>query len=365
MLSLSDLARTPGTGPGPSAGAGSGEEPLVRAVDALLEASVIGSFSVVGYEVRRRLGHWGEPPRLDGKVVVVTGGSSGIGRAAAVGVARLGADVWLLGRDRNRLDAAAGLVEEVGAGAGAHVAALDVADAGAVTGFADRVTRSEGGVDGVIHAAGALLRSFERTPDNTERTVATHVLAPFRLTWLLSPLLRKAGGGTVVTVSSGGMYTQPLDLDRLEMTEADYDGVRAYARAKRAQVVLTHAWARRWAGDGVAAYAMHPGWVDTPGLATGLPGFRHLRWLLRTPDQGADTAVWLAADGPRRQAATEGRSAPSDGFWHDRRARAEYRFPGRRRPSGAGAAADEDRLWDWCAARTGVGGRHGGNPSPR
>ena len=102
-----------------------------------------------------------------------------------------------------------------------------------------------------------------------------------------------------MTVSSGGMYTQPFDLDRLEMTPEAYRGTTAYARAKRAQVVLSHEWARRWGADGVASYASHPGWVDTPGLASGLPTFAKLGPLLRTPGEGADTVVWLAAGGAR------------------------------------------------------------------
>ena len=104
-------------------------------------------------------------------------------------------------------------------------------------------------------------------------------------------------------VSSGGMYTERFDLDRLEMDPEHYDGVRAYARAKRAQVVLAREWSRRWSACGVASYAMHPGWVDTPGLASGLPSFTYLGPLLRRPEEGADTAVWLAAGAARPSAA--------------------------------------------------------------
>ena len=103
--------------------------------------------------------------------------------------------------------------------------------------------------------------------DGTELTVATAVLAPYRLTWLLAPALQAPGDATIVTVSSGGMYSQRFDLDHLEMGPDTYRGTTAYARAKRAQVVLSHAWARRWGVDGVASYAMHPGWVDTTWAA--------------------------------------------------------------------------------------------------
>ena len=95
----------------------------------------------------------------------------------------------------------------------------------------------------------------------------------------------------------------------METDPAGYRGAVAYARAKRAQVVLSHEWARRWASEGLASYAVHPGWVATPGLATGLPTFAKLGPLLRTPAQGADTIAWLAADEPRR---TPGRRKRAD-----------------------------------------------------
>ena len=114
-------------------------------------------------------------------------------------------------------------------------------------------------LDVLVHAAGALYPTYRSAPDGGELTVATAVLAPFRLTWLLGPLLRRSGEANIVTVSSGGMYTQRFDLDRLEMPPDRYRGTTAYARAKRAQVVLSHEWARRWGPDGVASYASHPG----------------------------------------------------------------------------------------------------------
>ena len=120
------------------------------------------------------------------------------------------------------------------------------------------------------------------------------------------------------------MYTQRFDLAHLEVSADDYRGATAYARAKRAQVVLAHEWARRWGPDGVASYAMHPGWVATPGLATGLPRFARLGPLLRTPNQGADTVTWLASDGPRHDGAPEPRPG---GIWLDRRRRPEYYLP--------------------------------------
>ena len=170
----------------------------------------------------------------------------------------------------------------------------------------------------LVHCAGALTPSFRTTSSGTEITVATHVLGPYVLTAKVSELLWSDPPATIVTVSSAGMYTQPFDLSVLEMGLGDYKGTLAYARAKRAQVVLADAWASIFTLADVRSYAMHPGWVDTPGLAESLPRFRSLwRPLLRTPSEGADTAVWLAgapSRGSRSQVSSStGGSAP----WRD------------------------------------------------
>jgi NAD(P)-dependent dehydrogenase (short-subunit alcohol dehydrogenase family) len=321
-------------------------------VDGLLEASVVGSFSSLGIAARRRIGPWPDPPRLDGRTVIVTGASSGIGRAAALALAALGADLWLVGRNESRLAGTRAAALLAGAAGRIETAAVDLVQPRAVLDFAARVHAADGALHGLVHNAGALFPQYATGPDGVELTVATHVLAPFRLTWLLAPLLRHTRGSVIVTVASGGMYTQRFDLGRLEMHAQGYNGVTAYARAKRAQVVLTREWVRRWSGDGVASYAMHPGWVDTPGLTTGLPAFARLGPLLRTPAEGADTAVWLAAGGPR-SAAHDGRPS-AHRFWHDRRPRGQFYLPTTRRTR-VQQDADGRALWDWCIDRIGWG----------
>src|SRR4029077_7343973 len=98
----------------------------------------------------------------------------------------------------------------------------------------------------------------------------------------------------IVAVSSGGMYAQRLPLDDLAYERGEYQGARAYARAKRAQVPRFRECAGRLAGRGIVANAMHPGWADTPGLEASLPGFRSMvGGLLRSPAEGAGTIVWL------------------------------------------------------------------------
>jgi dehydrogenase/reductase SDR family protein 12 len=306
------------------------------ALDLALEVTIAGSFSTLGYRARRATGGWPSPARMDGRRVLVTGASSGIGRAAAAAFAGLGAEVWLIGRDRERLVAAAGST--------GHAEVCDLADKAAVADLAERVKAATPRLDVVVHNAGALFPDRREAPDGVELTVATHVLAPFRLTRALEPLLASAGRAAIITVSSGGMYSEPFALDRLEMGPSDYRGAVAYARAKRAQVVLAHEWSRRLAGDGILSYSMHPGWVTTPGLDAGLPRFAKLGPVLRSPEQGADTIVWLGAEALARSV------PPPEGFWLDRRRRGEYYRPATRR-SPEEQRADGERLWEWCLAR--------------
>lgn len=296
-------------------------------LDTVLEATVAGSFSRVGVLARRAAGGWTDPPRMDGKRVLITGASSGIGAAAADAIASLGASLWLVGRDRRRL-------EQVAERTSGHPVVADIVDSTQLESLASSVKEQAGQLDGLVHNAGALFPEYSRSADGIELTVATHVVAPFRLTNMLRPLL--ADPSVIVTVSSGGMYTAPLDLDQLEMGPDGYRGTVAYARAKRAQVVLAHEWARRLGPAGVSSHSMHPGWARTPGVAAGLPRFSRLGPLLRTPAEGADTVVWLVAS------TLDDPAFPREGFWLDRRRRGEHYLPTTRRGD------DGPRLWAWC-----------------
>ena len=314
-------------------------------VDQVLEATVVGSFSSIGPALRSRTAGWTPPPPLAGKTVLVTGATSGLGLASACGVARLGARVVLTARGHDRAERAVDAVRKAAPPADVSYLLADMGEFDQVRGLAEEFLAGHDRLDVLIHNAGALAKDRRESSSGTELTVASQVAGPFLLTGLLLPALEAAAPSRVIQVSSGGMYTQKFDLASLEMSPEVYDGTVAYARAKRAQLVLMHEWVRRMEGTGVSFQAMHPGWAATPGIRDSLPGFAKVMGpLLRTPDQGADTAGWLA-------------SAPAGvettgGFWLDRRPRWEHKVPWTRLSEedfdDAGAA-----LWAWCAARTG------------
>lgn len=266
-------------------------------VDGLLELAVVPSFSAIGPEVRRRLWSWTAPApgSLEGQTALVTGATGGLGRATAQAFAALGARVVLVGRDAGRLEA---LQAELGGGADpgrfpVHVA--DMADLASVRSAVQRIAAAEASLDVVIDNAGMIYPDRTAAPDGSEASMALMVLGPFVLVAGLLPLLRRAPDARVIAVTSGGMYTQPLDVHDLDGAALDYNGPRFYARAKRAQVAIVREWARRLRGTSISVVAMHPGWARTPGLSASLPGFERVMGpLLRTPEQGIDTITWLA-----------------------------------------------------------------------
>lgn len=320
---------------------------LARAVDAALEATIVGGFGKLGAAIRRRTEHWAALPRLDGGVAVVTGATSGLGRATAAALAGLGATTVVVGRDRRRGEAVVAELARTTGSRAVDFAVCDLSDLEQTRELAGLLRRRYGRLDALVHNAGALLTERHTSPQGFEATVATQVLAPFLLTEELLDVLRTTPGARVVLVTSGGLYTERFDLDRLELDREHYDGVVAYARAKRAQVVLAAEWQLRDGKGGVRFDAVHPGWADTPGLRAALPRFAGaLGPLLRSPAEGADTIAWLAA----------GAAPPGTGgqLWHDRRVRGRYYLPWTR-PIGAEAKAAGPALWSFCAERTGLG----------
>jgi len=263
----------------------------VTFLDSVLDASVLLSFDRTGF--RRHAKAF--VPRdlqidLTGKVILITGANSGLGFATTRRLAALGAQVWMLCRDQARGQAALDTVRAELPKADLRLAHLDVSRPGDI----DRFTATfDGPVDVLVNNAGAMPELRQVTPEGHELTFATNVLGPFLLIDRLCPALR-ARHGRVVTVSSGGMYTQALSLKVLQSRFGNYDPLVAYAQTKRAEVILNELWAAR--EPGITFAAMHPGWADTPSVRASLPTFyKWMKPILRTPEEGADTIVWLAA----------------------------------------------------------------------
>jgi len=312
---------------------------IARFVDGALEVPVVSSFTRIGYDARSRLGHWTKLDgyQLQGRVIVVTGASSGLGLVAAEQFADCGATVVLLGRDRAKTERVRDDIAARTGNAHLEVVVADMGDLGAVRAAAVQLQAAHPRIDVLVHNAGALTADRRMAPGGIEQTVASQVVGPHLFTTLLLPQLRAAGPGRVITVSSGGMYASPLRVSDLQMGD-DYRGSEQYARAKRAQVTLNEMWAQRVVPHDVVFHAMHPGWADTPGVRESLPTFRKVVGpLLRTPLQGADTLVWLAAD--------DGEPLLSSGkFWLDRAVRSIHKLPSTRRSDTPERRAE---LWDW------------------
>ena len=317
---------------------------MKRSLSNLLDATVVGGFSRIGYELRSRAEGFAPPETMDlrGRRIVVTGPTSGLGRETANMLAVAGADLVLVGRDRERTSSAAAEIDHLGPGIVQTVIA-DMADLAAVATAALSIGAGGNRVDALVHNAGALDKQRTESPQGHENTLAAHVLGPFLMTSLLVDNLA-ASHGRVVTVSSGGMYTAPLPRNPQKVDHADgpreWNGTRQYAIAKRMQVTLNEMWAVRRAD--ILFAAMHPGWADTPGVRPSLPAFRFVTSpLLRTARQGADTIAWLAG--------TSETGLASGRFWCDREERSIHRI-GRTRASDT--PESRDVLWQWCTDQT-------------
>jgi dehydrogenase/reductase SDR family member 12 len=315
-------------------------------VDAAIEGLVAPSFTRIGFEARRRLFGWRslDSYHLAGRVIAVTGATSGLGRAAAELLARDGATVIAVGRNAEKTARVSAEIRELTGNPDVTAVVADLGDPRAVRLAADQILREHERLDVLIHNAGALTHQRVDTPDGTELTVASQVVGPFLLTCLLLDRLKKSAPARVLTMSSGGMYTAGLTVDHLQMSSDSYNGTKQYALAKRAQVTLNEMWAQRVDQRSVVFHAMHPGWADTPGVQDSLPTFRRVVGpLLRDSDAGADTMVWLAADDGEPLSGT-------GGFWLDRRVRPTHRSRSTRRSD---TPERREELWDWVSRRAG------------
>ena len=268
-------------------------------------------FSTIGH--RRRLAR-AAPVAFDfrNQTWWVTGATGGIGRAIALGALRGGARVVALARDPKKL---AELQRDAGSDATRlQTVAVDLSRLAETLALAIPGQR----IDVLVHNVGVMQHAFTRTDEGVETGFATNLLVPYAMTGRLVEAGRLDAASRIVLVSSGGAYGARLDLAALEAADATgHDGFMAYAQHKRAQIELARWWNTQT--NGPRALVMHPGWVDTDGVRTALPGFRRLlRRYLRHPAQGADTVLWLAATRPEPH--------PEGGLWLDRMRDGEHAF---------------------------------------
>ena len=249
--------------------------------------------------------------RNDGRVVVITGGSDGIGAAAARALAKSGDRVVLVGRSPAKTSAVAAEI-----GAEGHVA--DFADLGQVREVAAEIGREYPRIDILVNNAGLIAGPARTvTADGHELTFQVNHLAPFLLTALLRDQLSAAGGSVITTSSrAGATRSARLDTDDLDMA-AGYNSLRAYQASKLANVLFTQEVARRWAPLKISAAAMHPGIVRSQWGKSGPVFIRAVanspfRRLMRSPERGADTIVWLATSAP-------GKDWTTGGYYADRK----------------------------------------------
>lgn len=236
---------------------------------------------------------------MAGRTVLVTGGTGGIGKATALGLARMGAHLAITGRDRGRAEGAAREIRAAGGGQ-VDVFAGDVSCQAEVRRLADEILQRLPRIDVLVNNAGGYWNTRHVTADGLERTFAVNHLAPFLITCLLLGRLERSAPARVVTVSSNVQAMGQIDFADLQ-GERDYSGARAYNQSKLANVLFTYELARRLPAASVTANALHPGVVRTafgaedPGRAQRV--FTPvMRPFMKSPARGAATSIHVASD---------------------------------------------------------------------
>lgn len=287
------------------------------------------------------MGEMGRPSAvqadLSGRVCLVTGASSGIGKVAASELARLGATVVLACRNAEKAEAVRREIVQATRNERTEVEIVDLALQRSIRDFASRFLARHAALHVLVNNAGVWLSRRTETAEGIETTWATNQLGYFLATQLLLPALRAGAPSRIVNVASN--LAKGLDLDDVEFRRRRFDGRDAYAQTKQANRMWTRALARRLEGARVTANAMHPGFVATElfskgaGLV-GLAARAAAAVSARSPEEGADTVVWLAAS--PEVAGAHGR------YWKDRR-----EIPCRFRD-----VAAQEALWALCERMT-------------
>lgn len=236
---------------------------------------------------------------MTGKTVLITGGTGGIGKATAIGLASMGARIGITGRDRGRAEAAAREIARKAGISNIDVFVADMSSQSEVRRMAREVLDTYPRLDVLVNNVGGFWAHRHVTEDGLEHTFALNHLAPFLLTSLLLDRLVASAPARIVTVSSGAQSLGSIDFDDL-MGERRYSGQRAYNQSKLANVMFTYELAKRLDGTGVTANVLHPGMTSTgfgaEDTARGWgPLIAVMRRFMQSPDRGAATSIYLAS----------------------------------------------------------------------
>ena len=236
---------------------------------------------------------------MSGKTVLVTGGTGGIGKATASGLAGLGARVGIVGRDQERAEATVREIQAQHPSASVDAFVADLSSQAEVRRMAADVLATYPRLEVLINNVGGFWAHRHLTIDGLERTFAVNHLAPFLLTDLLLERLIASGPARIVTVASGVESMGQVDFEDLQGSH-DYSAGRAYSQSKLANVLFTYELARRLGTGPVTANALHPGMVRTDfGAEDQEPFWKVLapavRPFMRSPERGARTSIHLAS----------------------------------------------------------------------
>jgi NAD(P)-dependent dehydrogenase (short-subunit alcohol dehydrogenase family) len=236
---------------------------------------------------------------MTGKVVLVTGGTGGIGKATAMGLAALGARVGITGRDLARAERVAAEIRTASGNPAVDAFAADMSSQAEIRRLAVAVLDAYPRLDVLVNNVGGFWAHRHQTVDGLEHTFAVNHLASFLLTNLLLDRLKASAPARVVTVSSHVQAEGRIDFDNLQGA-CDYSGQTAYSQSKLANVMFTNELARRLGGSGVTATCLHPGFVRTDFGAEDQAWFfsvisNVVRPFLKTPAQGARSSIHLAS----------------------------------------------------------------------
>jgi NAD(P)-dependent dehydrogenase (short-subunit alcohol dehydrogenase family) len=235
---------------------------------------------------------------MKGKVVVITGATSGIGEVAAQRLAGMGARIVLVARDAARGQKTLTRLPSIGSGSPHSIYYGDLSRISDSKRVAAEIAAAEPRIDVLINNAGALFSTRRLTSDNLEETFATNHMAYFVLTLGLKANLLAAAPARVVSTASDAHKGYTLDFDDLQAVKG-YSAIRAYGRSKLCNILFTRELARRWSGTGVTANCLHPGFVATRfgdrsgGFLSGI--VRIAKNFAISPEKGAETIVYLAS----------------------------------------------------------------------